>query len=165
MVRISIMREMREWMGAGYASTWFLDPKPIDCDWYTLYKRFCMSRTGYFLHLLGYSIGWHTWMIFDPLHSGTLRSALKSWLYNLWRVDICGSISFRWDRWRRPEHYQKMEKFWRACDQASEEGYLDDMQPLEGFSNANFIGKIAGKRYFSRVVEILKEDTVKNSVQ
>lgn len=154
-MKINIRKEVREWTDAGLGINLFLEPQKY--EWETFYERFCSARLGYFLHVLGCRIGWHTSMIFDPLHSGTFPSALRSWLWNLWHVDIYWPICHRIDEWRRPEYYAEQRRFLDASMQALEEGCADKMDAPPPFSNENFHGAILGKRYFERVVEILKK--------
>jgi len=152
-----IRQEMRNWIDAKCATTLFLEPPRYPGQ--KLYCRFCRSKLGYFLHLLGYVIGWHTSMICDPLSCGGLYSHISNWLYNLWYVDIYWPIVDKIDRWRRPEYHRQRDRFMRACRQASEEGCADELPAPAGFSKSNFVGSILGKRYFERVAELLKDDS------
>ena len=154
-MRVNFRKEMREWEETNPG--WILDPQAYKGE--HLYRRFCGSRVGYFLHLVGYQCGWHLSMIVDPLHCGGFFSHLQSWLWNLWHVDIFWPIKHRIDRWRRPDFYKQQDRFFRACFRASDEGCGDKMEtpPMLAGMGDRFHGVILGERYFKRVREILEQ--------
>lgn len=122
------------------------------------YCRLCHSYIGWWLHLrLTLSRKWpltRLSLLFDPLSSGGLGGHLRSFLFNAVVVDIWWrSRHWVWKLFHR-RAWEQQRRFLRAAMQASEEGYADEMPcPIPGMEG-RWHGRVLGKRYFKRVVEI-----------
>lgn len=150
---MNIKNELREWIEAGCATKLFLEPKKYKGE--NLYHRFCPSMVGYFLFLLCHKVGWHTSLIFDPLHSGGLFRHLRTFFYNLWYVDIFYPTKYRIYRLLRSKFYKEQDRVFSAFVKAMQEGYTDEMESPPFLPAERFHGAILGKRYFNRVKELL----------
>lgn len=128
-----------------------------------LYARLTKSYIGWWLYLrlhyppFRYFFLNRLCLLIDPLSCGGLYSHIRCFCFNFFVCDI-------WWRGKRkiwelfhPKEHNRRQLFWRACMQATDEGYADKMNTVPPFDDENFHGYILGKRYFNRVAEIMEE--------
>ncbi len=121
------------------------------------YARLCNSYLGWWFYFRSYSVWSRLGLLIDPLSCGGLWSHIRSFLFNAVVVDMWWRTKHKvWKIFHRREHQQQIQ-FMDACIQATQEGFTDPMPNSPGFEKKNFHGASMGKRYFKRVIDILRE--------
>ena len=119
------------------------------------YSRLTKGYVGWWLYFRLRAIWSRAALLIDPLSCGGFYSHLRCFLYNWIMVDVIWNVKHRIWKLFHEKEWEQQCAFWRACDQATEEGCADPMPATDWMPADRFHGLVLGKRYFERVAEIL----------